>query len=63
MQAARYTGVGFEFGGTIVAGVLLGNYLDQWLGTAPGLTLVFSLGALAGAVQRLISSLKKHSSR
>ena len=62
-SAARYTGFGFEFAATIVAGVLVGNYLDGWVGTAPLLTLLFTLGAMVGAVQRLIWSLKKHSSR
>jgi F0F1-type ATP synthase assembly protein I len=60
---ARYAGFGFEFAATIVAGVLVGNYLDQWLGSAPWLTLLGTLGAMVGAVQRLILSLKKHSSR
>jgi F0F1-type ATP synthase assembly protein I len=62
VQAARYTGFGFEFAGIIVAGVVLGNYLDGWLGSSPWLTLLFTLGAFAGAVQRLIWGLKKHSS-
>ena len=62
-EAARYAGFGFEFAATIVAGVLLGNYLDQRFGTSPWLILLFTLGAMIGAVQRLISSLKKHSSR
>lgn len=62
-SAARYAGFGFEFAATIVAGVLVGNYLDQRLGTSPWVMLVLTLGAMVGAVQRLISSLKKHSSR
>ncbi|HVN86930.1 MAG TPA: AtpZ/AtpI family protein [Candidatus Binatia bacterium] len=63
ISGARYAGFGFEFAATIVAGVLVGNYLDQWLGTSPWLLLLFTLGAMVGAVQRLISSLKRHSSR
>ena len=34
-NAARFIAVGMEFGGTVVAGVLAGYYLDMWLGTAP----------------------------
>ena len=62
ISGARYAGFGFEFAATIVAGVLIGNYLDQWLGTSPWLLLLFTLGAMVGALQRLLSSLKKHSS-
>ncbi len=62
LSGARYLGFGFEFAATIVAGVLIGNYLDQWLGTGPLFTLAVTLGAMVGAVQRLISSLRKHSS-
>jgi len=51
--------VGMEFGLTIVAGVLVGYYLDQWAGTAPLFTLVFTLGALAGALYRIIWMLNR----
>jgi len=61
--AARYMGFGFEFAGTIVAGVVLGQYLDRWLGSAPLCTLILTLGALVGAIRRLLWSLKRHSSR
>jgi len=63
VQAARYAGFGFEFAGIVVAGVLLGDYLDRHLGTAPWLTLLLTVGAMAGAVRRLLWSLKKNSSR
>ena len=63
LRAARYTGFGVEFAGTIVAAILVGNYLDGRLGTAPWLMTLMAIGAMVGAVQRLIWSLKKHSSR
>jgi F0F1-type ATP synthase assembly protein I len=63
VQAARYAGFGFEFAGIVVAGVLLGDYLDRHLGTSPWLTLLLTVGAMAGAVRRLLWSLKKNSSR
>ena len=61
LNAARYAGFGFEFAAIIVAGVLIGNYLDQRLGTVPLFTLVVTIAAMVGAVSRLIWSLKKHS--
>jgi F0F1-type ATP synthase assembly protein I len=63
VRAARYAGFGFEFAGIIVAGVLLGDYLDRHLGTLPWLTLLLTIGAMVGAVRRLLWSLKKNSSR
>jgi len=63
VRGARYAGFGFEFAGIIVAGVVLGDYLDRHLGTAPWLTLLLTVGAMAGAVRRLLWSLKKNSSR
>lgn len=63
LNAARYMGFGFEFAGIIIAGVVIGQYLDRWLGSAPLCTLILTLGAMVGAVRRLLWSLKKHSSR
>lgn len=61
-RAARFVGVGFEFAGTVVAGVLVGNWLDRAAGTEPLFTLVITLGATAGAVYRLIWSLNRFNS-
>ena len=58
-KAGRFTAVGMEFGVTIVAGVLLGYYLDQWAGTPPLFTLLLTLGALAGALYRLVWMLNR----
>ncbi len=60
LKAGRFAAVGVEFGTTIVAGVLVGYYLDQWLGTPPLFTLLFTLGSLAGAVYRLMWLLRKY---
>ncbi len=43
--AARLTGVGFFIGGSILAGVLVGNWLDEKLNTRPVLVIV---GLLVG---------------
>lgn len=63
LAGMRYVAVGIEFGTTIAAAVVLGYYLDEYLGTAPWLTLLLAVGGLFGGLQRLIWSLKRHSSR
>jgi F0F1-type ATP synthase assembly protein I len=56
-------GVGFEFAGMVVAGVLIGHYIDTRWGTEPLFTLVLTLGGMGGALYRLLWSLKRHNSR
>jgi F0F1-type ATP synthase assembly protein I len=62
VSAGRYMAVGFEFAGTVVAGVVLGYYVDGRLGTAPLFTLLLTLGGMGGALWRLLWSLKRFSS-
>jgi F0F1-type ATP synthase assembly protein I len=59
IKASRFAAVGVEFGTTIVAGVLVGYYLDQWLGTTPLLTMVLTVGAMFGAIYRLVWMLNR----
>ncbi len=48
-EAGRYAAVGIEMAASVVIGLLMGTWLDRWLGTAPWLALVFLLlGAVAG---------------
>ena len=56
-------GVGFEFAATVVAGVILGHYVDGKLGTEPLFTLLLTLGGMGGALYRLLWSLKRSSSQ
>lgn len=58
MRGARYLGFGFEFAGIVVTAVIVGYYVDGYLGTAPLFMLVFTLTGMTGAVYRLIWSLK-----
>ena len=62
LKAARFIALGMEFAGTVVAGVIAGYYLDDWLRTAPLFTLLVTLGGTAGAVTRLIWNLKQTNS-
>ena len=63
VSASRYGALGFEFAGTVVAGVLIGYYIDGYLGTAPLFTLVLTMTGMGGALYRLLWSLKRFSSQ
>ena len=55
--------LGFEFAGTVVAGVLAGYYLDAYLGTAPLFTLLLTFGGMGGALYRLTWTLRRFGTR
>ena len=55
----RFAALGFEFAFSTVAGLLVGRYLDGFLGTAPWLLLVGALGGIAGAILLLINTLQQ----
>lgn len=42
----KYSGIGIQMAAIIVAGAMLGRYLDSSWGTDPWLTALFSLGAV-----------------
>ena len=60
-RAAKYTAVGFEFPSTVGAGLVLGYYADQYLGTSPWMVLVLGLLGLAVAFYRLMLLLRQFS--
>jgi F0F1-type ATP synthase assembly protein I len=62
-RMGRFGALGFEFAGTVVAGVVAGYYLDVWLHTAPLFTLVLTLAGMGGALYRLLWMLKRFSSQ
>jgi len=61
--ALRYGAIGMEFAGIIVVAVVVGYEIDEYLGTTPWLMLLFILGGFAGALQRLLWSLKRDTRR
>ena len=63
VTASHYSALGFEFAGTNVAGVIVGNYLDEYLHTTPLFTLLLTLSGMGGALYRLLWSLKRFSSQ
>ncbi|GBD24819.1 hypothetical protein HRbin30_00132 [bacterium HR30] len=50
---------GTELAVSVVAGVIAGYYLDRYLGSAPWLTLLFTLAGLAGGMSRLLWALRR----
>lgn len=57
-KLARYGAVGFEFSSPMLAGAIVGHYLDLYFKTDPYLTLVmFLLGVFAG-FYRLVTILR-----
>jgi F0F1-type ATP synthase assembly protein I len=63
VRAGRFGALGFEFAGTVVAGVVAGYYLDGWLHTAPLFTLLLTMAGMGGALYRLLWMLKRISSQ
>jgi F0F1-type ATP synthase assembly protein I len=57
-KMVRYASVGVEFTSPMLAGAIIGHYLDVYMKTDPYLTLImFLLGVFAG-FYRLIMTLK-----
>jgi F0F1-type ATP synthase assembly protein I len=46
--------VSWNFGWPVAAGVVLGHWIDQSLGTSPAATLVLGIGSMAASVWRLV---------
>ncbi len=48
------TGVGLEFAVSVIGGLAIGHYVDQWLGTEPLFTMLLVFGCLAASVAHLV---------
>lgn len=46
--------LGLEFSSAVLGGLILGYYLDEWLGTKPWLMLLGTFGGLGTAVARMV---------
>jgi F0F1-type ATP synthase assembly protein I len=53
-RAGLYLGVAFELPGTILGGLVLGYFLDAYLGTSPWGLIVLTGVAFVGAFVRLL---------
>jgi F0F1-type ATP synthase assembly protein I len=59
-SALRYTAIATMLPGSILAGYLIGHWLDRWLGTSY-LMIVFLLLGIAGGFVQLIRQLMRDS--
>ena len=57
--AVQMAALGLEFSSAVIGGLILGYYLDEWLGTKPWLFLVCTFGGLGTAVARLLALTKR----
>jgi F0F1-type ATP synthase assembly protein I len=57
-RAGLYLGVAFELPGTILGGLVIGYFADQYFNTSPWLLIVLTLLAFAGAFFRLMQWVK-----
>lgn len=53
-RAGLYLGVAFELPGTIIGGLVVGYFLDRYLGTSPWFLIAVTAIAFAGAFVRLV---------
>ena len=51
--------LGLEFSSAVIGGLILGYYLDEWLGTKPWMVLVGTCAGLGTAVIRMIALTKR----
>ncbi len=51
--------LGLEFSSAVIGGLILGYYLDEWLGTKPWMVLVGTFAGLGTAVIRMIALTKR----
>lgn len=57
--AVQMAALGLEFSSAVIGGLILGYYLDEWLGTKPWLTMLGTFAGLGTAVARMIALTKR----
>ncbi len=54
----RFSTVGLELGFAVIIGLVVGQYLDEWLGTEPWLLLLFLIFGMAAGFRSVFRLLK-----
>jgi len=57
-RAGLYLAVAFELPGTIIGGLVVGYFLDRYLGTSPWFLIAMTAVAFVGAFVRLVRWVK-----
>lgn len=61
VKFGKYAAIGLEFPSTVIGGLFLGYFLDQYLDSFPWFTAILTLLALVGAFVRLVQWLQRFS--
>ncbi|MCH8077937.1 MAG: AtpZ/AtpI family protein [SAR324 cluster bacterium] len=56
----QFSTIGLEMGLSVVLGLLIGNYLDRWLNTAPWMLVLFLMLGFAAGFRRLFSLARQY---
>ena len=55
----KFSSMGLELGLSVVAGFLIGSWMDGWLGTEPWLLLVFGAAGIIAGYRSIFRLVKK----
>lgn len=58
-KSGRFLALGMQLAGSIIGGMLLGWYADQYFGTEPWLTVLVTLAGFLGTIRLLLWAIKK----
>ena len=58
-KGGRFLALGMQIAGSIIGGMLLGWYADQYFCTEPSLTAIYTMGGFYGSMRLLLWALKK----
>jgi len=59
-KLAELSSLGLMLPSSIIVGLVIGYFLDRWLGTAPWLLLVFTVLGVVSGLLSLFRALKKY---
>ena len=55
----KSSSVGLEMGLSVVAGIIIGTYLDKWLGTEPYMLAFWTIAGIGSSFLSMIRALRK----
>ena len=54
-----YSSMGLELGLSVVVGFLIGNWLDEWLETAPWFLIIFGIAGIIAGYRSMFRMVKR----
>lgn len=58
IKYGKLSSIGIEMGLSVVAGVFIGNLLDEYLGTEPYMLIFWTLAGFGSAVKAILTAIK-----